>query len=93
MRKLPELPDHVLNLAREILNGNPVEPMLADALEELGLVECSSHYRPENFGSRDHTPETGMCSVAEMLVGRHAPEPSHSYYRFWTEIRHYREQA
>lgn len=65
------LPPHVVHLARAVYDGEKVEPLLADALDEMGLPLCAAHFRGEDG---DHEPgRRGRCQTARWLARNDAP--------------------
>jgi len=58
-------PPHIKAMAQAILKAERPEPMLADALEELGLSHTAQHFR----GNSIHEAGSGDCNVSRMLLG------------------------
>lgn len=63
-----EFPDHIKNLCIDILDGKEVEPMLHDALVELGFKESATHFiNPKH--SNHLVGYLNHCGVATRILG------------------------
>ena len=71
-------PEHIIGLAKEILEGKKVEPFLADALEEFGCPILAAHFRPSKRSHAMWFHKVGAggsnCTVACVIVGNTPPD-------------------
>ena len=68
MTKIRQFPKHIVEMAAAITRGELVEPMLADALEEIGCDAMASHFRPEVGWHSLHHSANVPCSVSNVIV-------------------------
>ena len=67
MPDLRHFPEHVIGLARALLQGELCEFALADALEEIGCPNLAGHFRGERCGFWTHFPGVA-CAVAYSIA-------------------------
>ena len=71
MPDLRHFPEHVIGLARALLQGELCEFALADALEEIGCPNLAGHFRGVEPppGSLWRHASGGSCITARAIVG------------------------
>ena len=63
-------PQHIIDLARALLDGKGDERVLADAFEELNCPWIAGHFRGEREGhGLTYHVEIKACTIIECIVG------------------------